>query len=183
MVDFNPRELCYVSIEGLVLLQEVNTYKDGSRTKTFTKIESSVRNLQIDDCLNEAVPIVFGTKIPFRRMERQLKQQEGIVMKKENEQHFIKVWACMSEEKDGNINTKTIEDIEVDILETELDLNVKFLGEIQELLDSVGRLSASCGFLSSSAIVLNMDIVNKLSLSEKVDYDFTQIDLINSLFS
>ena len=45
MVDFNPRELCYVSVEGLVLLQEVNTYKDGSRTKTFTKIESSVRNL------------------------------------------------------------------------------------------------------------------------------------------
>ena len=45
MVDFNPRELCYFSVEGLVLLQEVNTYKDGSRTKTFTKIESSVRNL------------------------------------------------------------------------------------------------------------------------------------------
>ena len=45
MVDFNPRELCYISVEGLVLLQEVNTFKDGSRTKTFTKIESSVRNL------------------------------------------------------------------------------------------------------------------------------------------
>ena len=36
----------------------------------------------------------------------------------------------MSEETDGNINTKTIEDIEVEVLETELDLNVKFLGEI-----------------------------------------------------
>ena len=51
-------------------------------------------------------------------------------MKKENEQHFIKVWVCMSEETDGNINTKTIEDIEVEMLETELDLSVKFLGEL-----------------------------------------------------
>ena len=63
-------------------------------------------------------------------MERQLKHHEGIVMNKEDEQHFIKVWACMSEEKDGNINTKTIEDIEVDVLDSEVDLNVRFLGEI-----------------------------------------------------
>jgi hypothetical protein len=28
-VDFNPRELCYISIEGLVLLSESNVYKDG----------------------------------------------------------------------------------------------------------------------------------------------------------
>ena len=28
-VDFNPRELCYISIEGLVLLSESNVFKDG----------------------------------------------------------------------------------------------------------------------------------------------------------
>ena len=31
LVDFNPRELCYISMEGLVLLSETNLYKDGQR--------------------------------------------------------------------------------------------------------------------------------------------------------
>lgn len=70
MVDFNPKELCYISIEGLVFLSEVNEYKEGSRSKTFNKIESSLRNFQVDDCLSEAVPIVFGKKLPFRNIER-----------------------------------------------------------------------------------------------------------------
>ena len=74
MVDFNPRELCYFSFEGIVLLQEVNVYKDGYREKSFTKIESSIRNMQIDDCLSDAVPIVFGTRSPFRNIERKYKK-------------------------------------------------------------------------------------------------------------
>lgn len=71
LVDFNPRELCYISIEGLVMLQELNVYKSGRRQKTFTKVELTVRNIQVDDCLSQAVPIVFGTKTPFRNIERQ----------------------------------------------------------------------------------------------------------------
>ena len=77
LVDFNPRELCYISVEGIVMLNEANTYKDGQREKTFTKIESSLRNFQIDDCLSMAVPIVFGTKNPFRNIERQFRQAHG----------------------------------------------------------------------------------------------------------
>ena len=77
LVDFNPRELCYLSVEGIVLLNESNLYKDGHREKTFTKIQSSIRNLQIDDCLSSAVPIVFGTKKPFRNIERQFRQSHG----------------------------------------------------------------------------------------------------------
>ena len=76
LVDFNPRELCYFSVEGLVYLSEVNQYKSDRSEKTFTKTEISLRNFQIDDCLNQAVPIVFGTKIPFRNIERQFVKQE-----------------------------------------------------------------------------------------------------------
>ena len=77
LVDFNPRELCYFSIEGLVFLSESNLYKYGNREKSFTKMEVSMRNLQIDDCLNNAVPIVLGTKIPFRNIERNFKEEIG----------------------------------------------------------------------------------------------------------
>jgi len=35
---------------------------------------------------------------------------------------------CTSEESDGTINTKTIEDINVEIVESELNLQAKFLG-------------------------------------------------------
>lgn len=52
LVDFNPRELCYISVEGLVMLQELNVYKSGRRQKTFTKVELTVRNIQVDDCLS-----------------------------------------------------------------------------------------------------------------------------------
>ena len=65
----------------------------------------------------------------------------------------------MSEETDGSINTKTIEAVEVEILDTELNLNVTFLGQIQDLLDSVTKLNANTGFLSNSAIVLNMGYI------------------------
>lgn len=88
----------------------------------------------------------------------------------------------MSEESDGAINTKTIEDIEVEMLDTELNLHVTFLGQIQDLLDSVARLNASTGFLSTSAIVLNMGLIQRLSMFEDVEIDFEQIDLINRVF-
>ena len=103
-----------------------------------------------------AVPIVFGTKTPFRNIERQFRQSHGEDKMIAEEQFFLKVWACMSEETDGSINTKTIEAVEVEILDTELNLNVTFLGQIQELLDSLTKLNASTGFLGNSAIVLNM---------------------------
>ena len=88
----------------------------------------------------------------------------------------------MSEESDGAINTKTIEDIEVEMLDTELNLHVTFLGQIQDLLDSVARLNASTGFLSTSTIVLNMGLIQRLSMFEDVEIDFEQIDLINRVF-
>ena len=44
IVDYNPQEICYLSIEGIVLFQEVNVYKSDRREQTFTKIESSIRN-------------------------------------------------------------------------------------------------------------------------------------------
>lgn len=42
----------------------------------------------------------------------------------------MKVWLCKSEESDGTITTKTIEDIMVEMLETELNLNISFLGQL-----------------------------------------------------
>ena len=69
----------------------------------------------------------------------------------------------MSEESDGTINTKTIEDIEVEVLETELNLNVTFLGQLQDLIDTIGGLSARSEFLGSSAISLNMGLISQLS--------------------
>lgn len=50
------------------------------------------------------------------------------------------MWVCMNEESDGTINTKSIEDIHVEILETELNLNVTFLVELQLLLASAAKL-------------------------------------------
>ena len=88
----------------------------------------------------------------------------------------------MSEESDGAINTKTIEDIEVEMLDTELNLHVTFLGQIQDLLDTVSKLHASTAFLSTSAIVLNMGLIQRLSMFEDVEIDFEQIDLINRVF-
>ena len=52
-------------------------------------------------------------------------------------------------------------------------MNVSFLGQLQELLDSVGKLSEKTGFLSDSAIVLNNGLIMRLSLFEDVDIDFT----------
>jgi len=31
MVDFNPREICYFSLEGIVYLNESNIYKEDRR--------------------------------------------------------------------------------------------------------------------------------------------------------
>ena len=45
MVDYNPRELCYFSLEGIVFLQEHNVYNEDRRQKTFKKMEVSIRNL------------------------------------------------------------------------------------------------------------------------------------------
>ena len=88
----------------------------------------------------------------------------------------------MSEESDGTISTKSIEDVHVEVLETELNLNVTFLGQLQDLLDSATRLSSSTAFLSSSIIMTNMDIMNKLLMDEKTGIDFSQIDMINQVF-
>ena len=35
MVDYNPRELCYFSLEGILFLKEDNVYNDESRQKNF----------------------------------------------------------------------------------------------------------------------------------------------------
>ena len=124
MVDYNPQEFSYFSVEGIELLQEFNSYKDDRREKTFTKIETSIRNIQLDDCLSDAIPICFGPKQPFRNIERMFrktipdKDKQNMPL----DQKFIKAWVCMSEESDGAINTKTIEDIRVEMTETELNL-------------------------------------------------------------
>lgn len=74
MVDYSPREVMYFSLEGIVFLQEHNVFSVDRRQKTFSKMEVSIRNLQIDDCLSTAIPIVFGPKKPFRNIERTFKE-------------------------------------------------------------------------------------------------------------
>ena len=137
----------------------------------------------MDDCLSEAIPIVFATKSPYRNIERQFKHSIG-EPKSETSQHFLKIWGCMSDESDGTISTKSIEDVHVEVLETELNLNVTFLGQLQDLLDSaITRLSSSTAILSSSIIMANMDLMNKILMDEKTGIDFSQIDMINRVFS
>jgi len=121
MVDYNPQEFCYFAMEGIVFLQEYNVYKDERREKTFTKLETSIRNLQLDDCVSLAVPIVLGSKIPFRNIERNFLARNGIA-KQDFEKHFVRAWVCMSVETDGAINTKTIEDVQVELVDTEINL-------------------------------------------------------------
>lgn len=105
-------------------MQEFNSYKNDRREKTFTKIESSIRNIQLDDCLSDAIPICFGPKQPFRNIERRFRKKLPDIDQREIplDKKFVKAWVCMSEESDGAINTKTIEDIRVEMTETELNL-------------------------------------------------------------
>lgn len=79
------------------------------------------------------MPIVFGPKKPFRNIERVFKKSQNISCDP-IEQHYLRAWLCTSEESDGTINTKTIEDIQVEMIETELNIQVKFLGQVQDLL-------------------------------------------------
>ena len=48
MVDFEPTELCYVSLEGIVIENEICLYKKGSHKKTFSDVRLSLRNFQVD---------------------------------------------------------------------------------------------------------------------------------------
>ena len=66
--------------------------------------------------------------------------------------------------------------------ETELNLNVSFLGPLQDLLDSASKLSASSAILSSSAIMFNLDLINKLLAGQETNINFKQENLINDVF-
>ena len=66
----------------------------------------------------------------------------------------------MSEEKDGLINTKTIEDIQIELVETELNLQIPFLGKIQDIVEYTNKQSVSGPPFSSSALMINMGIIN-----------------------
>mmetsp|Transcript_24165 Transcript_24165/g.32408 ORF Transcript_24165/g.32408 Transcript_24165/m.32408 type:complete len:82 (+) Transcript_24165:810-1055(+) len=81
----------------------------------------------------------------------------------------------MSEETDGTINTKTIEDIQVELIELDLNLQVAFLGKLQDLLGSLSKLSSQFGILGSSTIMLNLGIVNKLILWQDPGIQFEQM--------
>lgn len=172
LVDFNPRELCYFSMEGIVYLNELNIFKDDMRTKTFTKHEASIRNCQLDDCLSAAIPIVFGPKHPFRRIEREFRRIDNLsddhdkkkAEKMKVDSHFLRAWICFSEETDGTINTKTIEDIEVEMIETDLNLQVKFLTKIQDMLGMLGKLSSQFGILGTSTVMLDQGVLSLLML-------------------
>ena len=122
-------EICYISIEGLTVLYESQLYKDDKLEKTFTKFESTIRNFQIDACQNETYPILFGPKDPFRNIERDYRAVRGMNLPEVKEQ-FLKVWICMSEDNDGAIVTRKIEDIQIDVKDMEIAFNIHFVSDI-----------------------------------------------------
>ena len=130
IVDFMPQELAYISLEGIVLLSETTLFKFNQLEKQFFKFEASLRNLQIDACVSEACPIIFGPKIPFRGIERRFKAERGIKNDGQNVQNFVNIWVSMSEQSDGNIHTKSIEDIQIELAESELNIHLTFVAQI-----------------------------------------------------
>ena len=97
---------------------------------------------------------------------------------------FLRAWVCTSEESDGtnNATTKTIEDIEVEMVESELNLHVPFLGQVQDLLSSLSKLSSKFGEMGNTTISNNLGIINTLLLREDPGIKFEQENLIFKVY-
>ena len=148
LVDSKPTELAYVSFEGIVFKQDLNVYLRGSFEKTFENMSLSLRNFQIDQTEEDAYPILLGPRVPFRNIERQYKKLKGIKDKNDKKDKkiappFIYIKLDRSEEYDGTVKTKSINLLEVALVEIEMQLHLSFIMRVQALLYSLGSLTTT----------------------------------------
>ena len=129
LVDFQPSEICFISFEGLVVLQEHCQFQVGTLHKTFTKTEISLRNFQMDASQSEAFPVVLGPKVPYRNIERRYRRERNVEQMPEAKP-FLDIWFNMSEETVGDISTKSIEDIQIRVADLEMNLSLQFVSQI-----------------------------------------------------
>ena len=80
--------------------------------------------------------MVLGPKIPFRNIERRFRRELNEEQLTEPKP-FLDVWFNMSEETVGEISTKSIEDFYIKYADLEVNIDLKFVSEVQDLLQSL----------------------------------------------
>jgi hypothetical protein len=73
-----------------------------------------------------------GPKIPFRNIEREFRETHDEPLLKPAKP-FVKAWVCMRQEKEWDIVTKTIEDIQFELKDTELAFYISFIFEVEDI--------------------------------------------------
>ena len=120
--------------------------------------------------------MVLGPKTPFRNIERGFRREKGLAQLPDA-QPFLDIWFNMSEETVGDISTKSIEDININVADLELSVSLGFVSQIQDLLQSLQALAKDQEILADSQIMENNQILKELLTNEVTEERVKQLGL------
>ena len=79
LVDFQPLELCYISIDQIkgYILEDFSRIR--STTVTHTDYSLKIRNFQVDDMsATKSIQVLFGPRCQFNNIKRDLQDKQKI---------------------------------------------------------------------------------------------------------
>ena len=106
--------------------------------------------------------MVLGPKVPFRNIERRFRRERDLEQMPEAKP-FLDIWVNESEETVGDaISTKSIEEIHISVADLEMNLNLQFVSQIQDLLLSMSVLNKDQEKLKNSQLVQNNAVIMEI---------------------
>ncbi|CDW72110.1 ph domain protein [Stylonychia lemnae] len=139
LVDFQPRELCYLSIYKPKMIQKVRYFKNKyGLEQTRREVKFSLVNMQIDNMTARSFPVILGPRKAFNFQQSLLK--DTMVNFDREKQKFLQIYLDHEILNDKSITNQKVYEFSMAVTEITVNFHQYFLNQMTSFINSLTQL-------------------------------------------